>query len=137
MAPNELTQYLSGRKYRGFNPLPFYSKAGDFVTHFFRDEECYADRLDDLLTVYLSLKDESFVGFKLKGVRVLCEKLGDFGFRILDGQGKPMLGMLFLAGSGLFATPDVIDHYRRFAEATKTIPLDEEDLQLSLTGCGS
>jgi len=125
---NELTQYLKGRRCQGFTAHPYYSQAGDFLTYYFQDDECYAERLDDVLTVYLSFKTKKFVGFKLKGVRHLQKTLGSFGFRVFE-DGKPMLGMLFMAGVYAYATPAVIDQYRELAEATKSVPLDKEVLE--------
>src|SRR5436305_10527307 len=124
MATNQLTEYLKGRKCQGFNPRPYYCKTGDFLTYYFKNDECFAERLDDTLTVYLSMQDREFVGFKLKGVEHLRRVLGDFQFQVFDGRGKLMLGMLFFAGVYAYATPAVVEHYRRFAEATKTVPLD-------------
>lgn len=129
MATNQLTEYMSGKKCLGFTPHPFYSYDGDFVTYYFTDEECYADRRDDLLTVFRSFKDNGWVGFKLKGVRLLLEKLGDFGFQVFGRDGKMMLGMLFLPGPFLVSTPDVLELYAYFGEKTKSVPLNEEDFQ--------
>jgi hypothetical protein len=124
MAADSLTKYLKGRKCQGFTPHPFYSKEGDFLTYYFQEEECYAERIDDLLTVYLSIKGEGFVVFKLKGVKYLLDTLGDFGCGVFDGKGKLMLGMLFLAGAYKGAAPEAIEHYRRLGEATKAVPLE-------------
>jgi hypothetical protein len=127
MATNQLTEYLSAMKCQGFKPRPYYSKDGDFVTYYFSDQECYAERMDDLLTVYLSLDDKGLVGVKLKGVTRLRDELADF--QVFDGTGKLMLGMLFFAGGFLYAGPNVIDQYRRIARATKSVPLEESDLE--------
>jgi hypothetical protein len=79
MAVNQLTEYLRERKCQGFTRHPYYSKEGDFLTYYLRDVDFFAERLDDVLTVYLAMSDDGgwdFVGFKLKGVRRLLEALG-------------------------------------------------------------
>jgi hypothetical protein len=126
MTETHLTDYLAGKKCQGFDPHPFYSKDGDFVSYYFRNDVCRAERIDNLLTIYLSLEtaEEEFVGFKLKGVKQLWRHLGDFGFNVFDGKGKPMLGMLFLAGGFLYATPDALDQYRELAKRTASIPVE-------------
>jgi hypothetical protein len=105
--------YLGGRKCMGFRAHPYYSKDGDFLTYYFTDDECYAERLDDILTVYRSLTGNDFVGVKLKGVKYLREQLGEFSFHVNRSDGKPMLAIFFVAGGFLYATEETLDHYRR------------------------
>ena len=41
--------------------------------------DSYAERVDELLTVYLSVEEHALVGCKIKGARRLLKTLGDFG----------------------------------------------------------
>jgi hypothetical protein len=63
---DKLTDYLQEHPCKGFRPVPF-----DFVTYYARGERCFERRIDDLLTVYLSMETEELVGCKIKGVKHL------------------------------------------------------------------
>ena len=49
-----LDEYLATHQPKGFRPVPHYSSQGDFVTYYFRNDPCYAERVDDLLTVFVT-----------------------------------------------------------------------------------
>ena len=129
MAARELVDYMKGRTYKGFVPHPFYCEIGDYLTYFFEDEDFYAERIDDVLTVYLSMDGDDFVGFKLKGVAHLLETLGDFTIHVEDEDGEITLGMLFLVGMQLTTNPKVIEYYQRFARDTQKIAVKKRELQ--------
>ena len=57
----DLMSYLDGREATGFEPRPFYSPDGDFLTFYFREDDHYAERVDELLTVYLSMDTQELV----------------------------------------------------------------------------
>ena len=61
-----------------FRPRPRHSPAGDCLFFYFREDESWADRVDELLTVYRAFATDRVVGFKLKNVSLLKEQLGTF-----------------------------------------------------------
>jgi len=61
-----------------FTPRPRYSSAGDCLFFYFREDKSWADRVDELLTVYRAFDSKQVVGFKLKNVELLKERLGPF-----------------------------------------------------------
>jgi hypothetical protein len=126
---NQLTEYLQGRVCRGFHPHPFYSKEGDFLTYFFRGDNAYAERIDDILTVYRSMDTTELVGFKIKGVRYIVETLGEFHRQYRDEDGEVMLSLLVIAGMALSNDPDAKMHYKEIGRQTQTIPLNTRELQ--------
>ena len=63
-----LKEYLRTHPCQGFNPVPHYSALGDFLTYYFRDDRAYEQRVDEVLTVYLSMKTHELVGFKITGI---------------------------------------------------------------------
>jgi hypothetical protein len=95
MAEN-LMDYLATAKCEKFEPKPMYSVQGDFLTFFFRDDDAYERRVDELLTLYLSESGNELVGCKIKGVSAILRTLGNFGVTIREKQLR--LSMLFLAG---------------------------------------
>jgi hypothetical protein len=80
-----LIDYLEKIEPQGFEPRPIYSADGDFITVYLTDEDSYAERVDQLLTVYLSVEKHALVGCKIEGVCRLLKTLGDFGVSI-DGK---------------------------------------------------
>ena len=75
----DLDEYLKTHKAKGFKAVPHYFGQGDFVTYYFRDDPCYAERVDDLLTVFLTFDTKELVGCKIKGVRHILRTAGNFG----------------------------------------------------------
>ena len=126
---NQLTEYMKGKKCEGFTPHPYYSMEGDFLTYYFTDDDSYAKRIDDTLTVFLSMFEHEFVGFKLKGIRNLLDTLGEFAFRVTDKDGNIQLGLLFWAGMQHADNFAAIEYYQQGAELTKTVAINRKDLQ--------
>jgi hypothetical protein len=126
MAEN-LTEYLRGRKAKRFVPRPMYFPDGDFVSYFLKDERAYARRVDDLLTVYVSMKTDELVGCKIKGVRRLLKKLGEFGVMIDDREGA-VLGLLFLAAASLTDDPSQKEEYERIGQKIGSAIIEKGEL---------
>src|SRR5436853_6206745 len=92
-----LTEYLKGKKPGRFQPHPHYSPEGDCLIFYFRNEDSYRKRIDNFVTVYLSMDKNELVGCQIKGVHRLLERMGSFGVAIKNKKGEVELGLLFLA----------------------------------------
>ena len=83
-----------------FEPHTHYDKDGDCIEFIARDDDFYAERIDDLVTVYYSRESKQIVGSLIKGVNKFCsalsEKMPGLAIEIKDGPVK--LEHLFLAG---------------------------------------
>ena len=99
----DMIEHLKSNKPKGFTPKPFYSVDGDSLTFYFKDEPTYRERVDDFLTVYLSISSNKLVGCQIKGLPKALELLGDFGLYFIEDK-KIRLGMIFMAC--MAATPD-------------------------------
>ena len=122
----DLMSYLDGREATGFEPRPFYSPDGDFLTFYFREDDHYAERVDELLTVYLSMDTQELVGCKVKGVRRILDTLGKLGVLVDDGEVK----MSFLFLSGAFSREDARrKRYEEIGTRTKAIRINPKELQ--------
>jgi len=124
---NDLMNYLAGKDVGQFMPRPHYSREGDFLTFFFRDDEAIAERIDELLTVYLSAQTRELVGAKIKGVQRILSTLGSFGVTITDED--LTLGMLFLAGMAVSKDPAHKNEYVRIGELARSVRLDPKEFQ--------
>ena len=73
-----------------FTPTATYIADGDCIEFFAKPDRYYAERVDDLLTVYLSHETDEIVGSLLKGVSTFCKKILDqfpgFRIEIVDGD---------------------------------------------------
>lgn len=121
----DLMTYLEGREARGFEPRPFYSRDGDFLTFFFRDADHNAERVDELLTVFLAVTDGELVGCKIKGVRRILETLGKFGVEVDDGEVK--LSFFFLGGALAPENPRR-RWYEEIGGRTRDVPINPREL---------
>src|SRR5258708_1690698 len=58
-----------------FAPAAYYDPDGDCIEFFASPDNFYAERVDDLLTVYYSERTGEVVGSLLKGIKRLCGHL--------------------------------------------------------------
>jgi hypothetical protein len=122
-----LKQYLKEHKCKGFNPVPHYFPNGDFVSYFFRNDRCRAQRVDDLLTVYLAIETDELVGCKIKGVRHILETAGNFGVALDDGDLR--LGLFFFVGAATAKDEDQKRRYDELGRIAKDATVDRRELQ--------
>ncbi|HEX4796638.1 MAG TPA: hypothetical protein VH370_22795 [Humisphaera sp.] len=84
---------------QAFQPTATYIRSGDCIEFVARPGRYRAQRLDDLVTVYISEEDDEIVGSLIKGVQALCQQLTQKfpGFKINIEDGRIRLEHLFLA----------------------------------------
>jgi hypothetical protein len=128
MADN-LTAYLEGKTAKGFEPRPVYSPDGDFLTFYFRNDEAYAERVDEVLTVYRAIESRELVGCKIKGVRRLVENLRNFGVSIAPDDGSIRLNLLVLSAASVIPPHGMRHYYEEMGRFTRDVSLDARELQ--------
>lgn len=115
---------------REFQPTATYIPAGDCIEFVARPGRYHAQRLDDLVTVYLSDECDEIVGSLIKGVRALCQQLTEKlpGFKINVEDGRIRLEHLFLAHLWSEPTPSkVIERtYRKLIEVAEETGVEAE-----------
>ncbi len=121
-----LTEFLKDRKFKGFESRPIYSADGDFISIYLSDEDSYAERIDDLLTVYHSVKTDALVGCKIKGVRRLLKTLGDFGVSVQNEDIS--VSLLFVAAT--LSSPEQRDRYRQLGLQSRNLRIPKKTLAL-------
>ena len=50
---------------------------GDCLSFYAEDVDSYAERVDNLLTVFRSMRTEKLIGFEIKGVQHIVKTLGN------------------------------------------------------------
>ncbi len=126
MAQN-LDEYLATHKPKGFRPVPHYFAQGDFVTYYFRSDPSYAQRVDDILTVFLSFDTNELVGCKIKGVKHILQTAGAFGVTLDDEDVE--LGLFFFVGASLAKDETQKQRYEQLRQVARTARIDKRELQ--------
>jgi hypothetical protein len=129
MAQN-LEEYLEANRPRGFRGVPHYFAQGDFVTYYFRNDPCYAERVDDLLTVFLTFDSNEVVGCKIKGVKHILRTAGNFGVALDDGDVR--LGMFFFVGAALAKDDAQRSRYEQIGAKAKEAIVDRKELDAAV-----
>jgi hypothetical protein len=82
-----------------FSPTAYYDPDGDCIEFLAQPDNFYAERVDDLVTVYYSEETGEVIGSLLKGVTRLCDEMLKRlpGFKIEVQHGKVKLVHIFLA----------------------------------------
>lgn len=121
-----LIEYLKGNRCDGFTPTPHCCPDGDSVSYFIKNDRCIAQRVDDLVTVYISMETNELVGCKIKGVQRILRTLGDFGVTVEDDAGIG-LSIFFMAAA--VANPPQKSRYEELGRVMKNAKLESRELK--------
>lgn len=90
---------LLARPAEQFKPTATYDPDGDCIEFLAKPDPFYAERIDDLVTVYYSQETDEVIGSLLKGVTKFCSKMLHKmpGFKIEIRDGPVSLQHIFLA----------------------------------------
>jgi len=82
-----------------FEPTATYDPDGDCIEFFAKPDPFYAERVDDLVTVYYSQETNEVIGSLIKGVSGFCKSVLERmpGFRIEIRDGRVRLDHIFRA----------------------------------------
>ncbi len=126
---------IAGNPVERFEPFVFHNTAGDCIEFFVSQEDYFAERIDDYLTLYLDMDTEEIVGFVIKNVKRILDRLASnktaTAFVIDDG--KIRLRSLFFS---LFS-PDksedpghelIVREYAKVAKVAESYQLDKVEM---------
>lgn len=90
---------LLARPAEQFEPTATYDPDGDCIEFLAKPHPFYAERVDDLVTVYYSQESGEVIGSLIKGVKTFCERLLQSmpGFQIEIKAGRVQLVHIFRA----------------------------------------
>lgn len=123
----DLKSYLTANSARGFRPIPHYFPTGDYLTYYFRNDPCFADRVDDLLTLYLTFDTRELVGCKIEGVKQILRAAGDFGVAPHGDQVR--LGIFFFVGAALASDEGRRHRYLQIGRQAMEAIVDRKELE--------
>jgi hypothetical protein len=114
------------------SPQIYYGSKEDSLTLYFRPDESYAHRLNNLVTIFLTHEGDELVGCQIKG---LCRKLKtDGNFTVAITRNKELeLGLFFYVLA--YEAPDQEPKNRllELGDLAKGVKLDTKEMALS--GC--
>jgi len=117
----------------GFRPKPWYNRHGDCIVFKAENVGVIAERVDDILTLYLSAEDNRPVGFQIKGIKHLMARLRCNAVHV-TGQsrdGDVRVSLAFALMEAYDAGAPTISRRAGYAEAqTLTPPRDEAYISL-------
>ena len=111
---SSLIEYLKENPSRGFRSVPQYFPTGDFLTYFLKDVPYYAERLDEILTVYLAVDTNEMIGLKVKGVRHILKTVDELEL-VVDGE-TVKLGIFIFAGAATDRPGRKADRYAQLVK---------------------
>jgi hypothetical protein len=77
MGKQTLTEYMDSLGPRkGFKPEPYVCADSDTLTLYFENTPSFAERIDNVLTVFKGFDSHELVGFELKGILPKMKELG-------------------------------------------------------------
>src|SRR5689334_19085297 len=79
-----------------FEPVAQYIPDGDCLTFYFKPDPYYAERVDNLLTVYRSETSGEMTGCQVKGITCILKRLGDFGVQIQSESPTVDIRLIFM-----------------------------------------
>lgn len=121
----DLMKHLETAKPRGFEPRPYYGPEEDSLTFYFDTAESYGKRVDELLTLFLSVSTDELVGCQVKGIRKNLQRLGHFGIAIKHG--KVRLDLVFHLLAFLAEKPQQRQKYLDLSQRTKDAEIEFDD----------
>jgi hypothetical protein len=98
-----LTEFVSKNQPQGFSSRPYYSREGDSLSFYFRDEASYGERVDQLLTLYRSIETGNIVGCQIKGIQCILKRLDEFGIQTKEYKTLDLRIIFLGLGYGLGA----------------------------------
>jgi hypothetical protein len=129
------TMMLLAKPAEQFRPTATYDPDGDCIEFLAKPDPFYAERVDDLVTVYYSQETGEVIGALIKGVARFCAEFSkrNPGFRSVIEDGPVSLEYIFLARLwSLAQDPKAIEAltYRKLIEVAGATVV-EGDLRLA------
>ena len=128
---------IAGEPVEHFEPFAFHNTDGDCIEFFVLPDDYFAERIDDYLTLYLDMDTEQVVGFVIKNVKRILERLSRQrpAMAFIVDDGIVVLRSLFVAmfANGRDNTNQeeqdlVIRHYKKVVEIAETNEIGRVEL---------
>ena len=105
-----------------------YNEIGDYLSVYFSHDDSYAERIDDLLTIYQSEEGGSLIGFKIKGVARQLSRLGSLGVACDKG---PISLSLLICSNLSEVNEESLHSYKLISEKSDAIKFNPAECQVA------
>jgi hypothetical protein len=112
-----------------FRPIVYNNVEGDCIEFYVSSNDYYSKRVDDYLTLYLDMDSDDIVGFNIKNIRRIFDKLSQdksaWAFIIDDGhvELKVLFTMMLLKDNK--ADEDIIREYKQVTKIAQNCQIDK------------
>jgi hypothetical protein len=127
---------IANNPVKPFRPFVFYNKAGDCIEFYVSQNDYYAERIDDYLTLFLDMETDEIVGFMVKNIKQILNKIdtSKVAWSFIVNGDEVQLGVLFTAiflnGKKTTDIDDVlVREYRKVVKVAESHALDKVSLQ--------
>jgi hypothetical protein len=121
---------------KSFSPFVFYNKAGDCIEFYVSQNDYYAERIDDYLTLFLDMNTDEIVGFMIKNIKQILNKIdtSKLAWSFIVNDDEVQLGVLFtaifLSGTKTNDIDEVlVREYKKVVKVAENHALDKVSLQ--------
>ena len=121
VSESELMRFLKANPpAKQFVPYCYVSKQADALTVYFEGDADYSKRLNDHVTLYLSMENNEIVGCRIKGISGILADLPNY---VRINHGEVELSVIFLAfrGGAEEEVSRAINNLARVASARKMV----------------
>lgn len=133
MSNREFGKFVMGleKSAEAFRPGAVYYPDGDCIEFLMKPDSFYAERIDDMVTVYYSQETKKIIGSLIKGVTEFYEKILKTwpGFAIEIRDGRVRLAHLFRAhlwSEPLASNAVIVQVYEKLLEDAESIEAEVE-----------
>ena len=126
---------IAGKPVERFKPFAFHNTDGDCIEFFVSPDDYFAERIDDYLTLYLDMDTEQIVGFVVKNVKRIMDRLSASktatAFVIDDGKVclRSLFNSMFLLDkNGGQDRELIVREYVKAVKAAESSRLDEVEI---------
>jgi hypothetical protein len=103
----------------GFTPYHELNLDADALTIYFKPDADYSKRLNDHITLYLSIESQQIVGCRIKGIKGILDDLPNY----IEVR-QPKLSLVFLPFRGAAVDERERNAINELAQATRNMPLE-------------
>ena len=103
-----------------FSPYSELNPDADVLTVYFKPDADYSKRLNDHITLYLSLETNRIVGCRIKGIKGIMDDLPNY----LEVNDPYKLSIMFLPFRGAAVDEQEREAINELAHATRNMPLE-------------
>lgn len=127
---DSMIEMLQQARSRSFVARPYYEPLSDSLIFYAKRGRSYGKRINNLLTLFLSVDDNKLVGLEIKGVKRIARLAKTYGIIVEDNRAKMKIGVLVgMAAAEEAETPEYDQHEPELRQ-WNDVEVPEEELAM-------